>query len=295
MNNTTAVTPFNRFKLTVKEKSPEILTGASIAFGLGSAVFYVRGGVKVGPIIDAFRAELEECKAQDLDQNEMGKIMTQIYAKYIGKIALLFAPAVGMQAASIISMLAAKKIVDGRLAVVTTAYAALSATFDEFSNKVKEKYGEEEYYNLRFGDKKEEIVEVAEDDTVTVTKKPIAVNHTENSAIIAKGEHPFWMHDEDPGSILSMLLAIEKDMDRQLKAEGILFLNDVREHLRLPKSGFGQKYGWYYDPKNPKASNSVSFGLLHDPESWNNFMAGRDPWIWLEFNIDPRPVIQLLV
>jgi len=290
------VVPKNKFLLKVQQKSPEILTGVSIATGIGSMAFAIRGGMKLPPIIEDFKAEIIDCQERYSDNpGDMGREMTRIYARYLGKIAILFAPAVGLQAASIISMLSAKKIVDGRLAVATSAYAALSATFDEFVKKFKEKYGEEAYYDLRDGDKVEEYIDVDNDGNATTIRKPKndLIDIT-NTILIEKGKHPFWMHDEDPGSILSMLQAIEKDCDRDLKADKILFQNDVRKKLRVKCTEYGQKYGWIYDTSDPNLENHVSFDLMRDSESWSNFLKGKDPWIWIRLNCDKHPIWQLL-
>lgn len=287
----------NKFALTIKQKSPEILTGVSIATGIGSLVFGVIAGTKIQAIIDDFKAEIQACQELHKDEpGDIGREMTRIYARYLGKIAALFAPAVGLQAASIISMLSAKKIVDGRLAVATSAYAALSTTFNEFIEKFKEKYGEEAYYDLRYGDRCEEYVSVdQETGDATLTKKPrVDLEEDTNVILIEKGKHPFWMHNEDPSSVLGMLQAIEKDCDRDLRMDGILFGNDVRKRLRLEPTEYHQKYGWFYNPKDPNLENKVSFDLMRDPESWRNFLTGKDPWIWIRLNCDAHPIWQML-
>lgn len=286
----------NKFALTLRQKSPEILTGVSIASGIGAIVCGVRAGMKLQDVLDDFKIEIGYCQEKYADDPQtLGKEMTRVYTRYLGKIALLFAPAIGLEAASIASGLSAKKIVDGRLAVATTAYAALSTTFNEVMNKIKEKYGEEAYYDLRFGDKVEEYIDMKEDGSAVEVRKPLAEREPDPTVrLLAKDEHEMWKNDEDPSSILSMLQAIQSDWNRNLKQDGIVFLNQILKVLKYPPTEFGQRYGWVYNPDDPDSSNYISFGLLNDPESWRNFIKGRDPWLWLNFNCDPRPIIQLL-
>ena len=84
--------------------------------------------------------------------------------------------------------------------------------------------------------------------------------------------------------------------NRILKRDGFLLLNDVYDWLGLPKTQFGNMFGWKYykDPEEAKrngAANEVKFGLDYDSQQVRDFINGYERSVLLRFNVDPLPII----
>ena len=71
----------------------------------------------------------------------------------------------------------------------------------------------------------------------------------------------------------------------RLNAKGFVFLNDVYKDLGLEQIPAGQAVGWYKNNKRG-GDNFVDFGIFENPDRFNDFMAGREGSIWLDFNVD---------
>ena len=83
---------------------------------------------------------------------------------------------------------------------------------------------------------------------------------------------------------LMYLKSTQNLMNDRLRSRGHLFLNEVYDHLGLPRSKEGQIVGWIYDTENPIGDNFVDFGIFDDRSKPD--ISEFENSILLDFNVD---------
>jgi hypothetical protein len=172
----------------------------------------------------------------------------------------------------------------------SAAAATFSAMYSKLSKGIIDKYGKDEYYNLRYGVQNEEIEEVktlknGKEKVVKTNIKTVddISKHSEYSRFFdATSPHYY----KDPGLNLSFIVGIQEWANNELKRRGRLFLNEVYRELGLEESRAGQFVGWRYDPINPSGDNLVDFNIFSYEETNRRFVNGFEPVILLDFNVD---------
>jgi hypothetical protein len=89
-----------------------------------------------------------------------------------------------------------------------------------------------------------------------------------------------WRTSPDLNS--QFLLAVQQTMQNVLAARGHVFLNEVHDALGLERTSAGQIVGWVWD--SPNGDNFIDFGIFEAHAE--DFMAGREACVWLDFNVD---------
>lgn len=301
----------NRAGLHVKKHSPEILLVTGIVTGGVALVAACKATTKLESVLNETKnnvAQVHECAAageirvKDGDEivtvpyteEDSKKDLTIFYAKGVLNIAKLYAPAAALGAISLTCILASHGIIHKRNAALATTVTAIGNEFDEYRNRVVERFGADMDRELKYNIKAKEVEEtvVNEDGTESVVKKTIEVvedghkNQSEFARCFCEG-CTGWT--KDPEANLMFLRAQQKWANDRLKAVGHLFLNEVYDMLGLPRSSAGAVCGWVYDPNNP--DYKVDFGIynIHIPAN-REFVNGWERSIWLDFNVDKEPI-----
>ena len=301
----------NRAWLKTKKHSPELLLIGGIVAG-GAAIFTAcRATTKIDTVLSKTKADVEqihECaEAGEITVQEGNEIKTVkyteddskkdlfiVYSKTAWEFTKLYAPAIGFSALSLACILGSHGIIRKRNAALMTTVTAIGTEFEEYRGRVVERFGSELDRELKYNLKAKEVEEtvVQEDGTETTVKKTIEVV-----------EDPFHGHDEyarcytdgcvgwskDAEKNLMFLRAQEKYANQLLKSRGHVFLNEIYDALGLPRSSAGAQMGWMYDPANP--DRKINFGIynIHIPAN-RDFVNGWERSIWLDFNVDKKPI-----
>lgn len=263
---------FNKFGAGIKAHSPEILLVSGLIEGV------------VGTIL-ACRATY---KAKDLKKYEFPDKKSKVAAQI--DICKGYAPAVGVMAAGIVSVCASHGIMRSRYAGVVSAYGALTTSFMEYRNRVREEVGEKREEELYYGTEKESIsVKVTQKDGKErkVTKKLDVRRKNGLSQYAQKFDPKESLGDTDPIYVDSFLVTTENNANDMLKATGHLYLNDVRKNLYIDTDDVGQLVGWIYDPQECKDGNRDNQIRIIKKEIYIEQEDGTYiPEIWLDFNVD---------
>ena len=171
--------------------------------------------------------------------------------------------------------------------------ATVDRGFREYRERVVEKYGIEADRRLRYNISDVEVEEAitGENGEEQIVKKAVEVADIKDPngySIYARcfdESNPNWLKDDNYNV---MFLKHRQNMfNDKLKANGILFLNEVYEELGFPKTKEGQVIGWIYDPDHPIGDNYVDFGIYntHRP-AVRDFINGYERSVILDFNVD---------
>lgn len=280
-----------KIKLGAIKHSPEILIVSGIAGLIGAGILACRATTKVQKILDKKNEQLEDVALVGIQdgytEEDAMKDRLIIKSKCALKIAGLYAPAVGVATASVISILAGHNILRRRAAALAAAYATVESSFNEYRKRVAERFGEDVDNELKFGVKAKQITETITDEN----GKEKHVKKTVNAANDKLGGSPYAfifdkqtspaVYEDDTDFMLLRLRHEQQYANDVLATRGYLSLNEVLERLGLKTSKMGQIVGWAYDYDNPSGDNFVDFGIK---ELDVDTIDGAEKKIVLDFN-----------
>ena len=298
-------------KINVKKHSPEILIVAGIAGIITSAVMACKATTKLTAITEQSKKDIEAIKeaaehpeklnlpeGQTYTDKDKQKDLTIVYAQTGLKIVKLYAPSVILGTLSIACVVSSNGILRKRNAALAAAYTAVDGSFKKYRKNVVERFGEDLDKELKYNIKAKEIEEKTTDEngkektekkTVRVADKPS--DYSEYARFFECGCDN-WQKDAEHN--LWYLRQQQNYANEKLRINGYLFLNEVYDMLGIPRTKAGQIVGWYYDPKDSKRDNFVSFGIYDaHKESNRDFVNGYEPTILLDFNVD-GPIYDLI-
>lgn len=280
----------NKFGFAVKKNSPVILMTAGIVGAVGGAVLACVATTKVSKIMDARREQLNAVdicldeSTEPYSEEDARKDRMIINVQSGAKLALLYAPAVAVEAASIACILASHGIMKKRNAAISAAYAAVDSGFKKYRQRVTERFGADTENEIAM-DISSEKVETTEKDPETGKEKK--VKKTVSKVGDGLGGNPYamifsadtaesWEKDHDYN--MMYLRAEQQYATDRLQARGYLYLNEVFDRLGIEGTKMGQIVGWVYDPDNSEYDNYVDFGIKETETA-------DGPMITLDFNV----------
>ena len=268
-----------RVSLRFAKKSPTLLFVGGIAGVLGGTVLACRATVKVGPVIDSFKAEIEDIRTADETTkatSDYKKDLGYIYGKNLLHIAKLYAPAVVVTGIGITCLTTSHMQLLKRNNALMAAYAALNAAYENYRARVREEVGSEKELDLYHAAQNHKILGPAGKDIVVKSADP-------NSwSPYARFFNESSDHFEDDPELNRMWIQCQQQyLNNRLRARGHVFLNEAYDALGLERSSAGQVVGWVI---NGDGDGFIDFGLFNAYQA-KNFDA-REPIILLDFNVD---------
>ena len=282
--------------LKLEKYSPEILMVAGITGAVGSTVLACKATLKVDEVLEEHKEVIEkvhttvEDESIEYSEEDAKSDLTKIYVRAAVDIAKLYAPSVILGSLSIASILASNNIMRKRNAALTAAYVAVERGYKKYRKNVIEKYGEEIDKELKYGLKVKEVEETVVDEKGKEKTKKVKVTVADNEL---GSPYATWFDErstawqKDAHYNLCFLKQKQNFANDMLRANGVLFLNQVRELIGLEPTREGQIVGWIYDKNNPIGDNYVDFGIYDiDRPTVKDFIEGYERSVILDFNVD---------
>lgn len=286
--------------LILKKNSPEILMGIGIIGVVVTVVSACKATLKAEDVLEHHSKKMEKIKQAEQYQDDecpyppatCAKEKAVVYLQTGGEFAKLYGPTVAIGTLSIACILGSNRILKTRYVGAVAAYNAISASYRQYRDRVKETYGDDADYELRYGVKREEVKTIVMDENgKTVKKKETVETINEGPSeyarywerYLADGIiNPNW--DENPEFNLLFLKAKQDEADRMLHTRGYLFLNEVYDLLGFKPSQIGQLAGWL---DNGTGDGYVDFGIYNLNNRGNRrFINGDENALLLDFNCD---------
>lgn len=261
----------------LKEHSPEILLVAGVGGFIYSTYLACKATTKVSEIL---KDTEEQLKAVDdvLDSPAYMDTYTEetadndrkiIKTKSIVAIVKAYAPSIIVGTLSAIAVFSSNDIMRKRNLGLAAAYATLDTGFREYRQRVVDRFGEDIDKELRYNMHDVKISETVEDEDgkkkkVKKTVKVVDPNLNSMYAVYFDDTCKGWT--DDPERNRMQLRAIQNTADYQLKAYGVLLLNDVYKMLGYPQTIAGRHVGWvmkddfYAGPSED--DGFVDFGIM---------------------------------
>jgi hypothetical protein len=276
-----------------KQHSPKVLFAVGTIGVVGSVVLACRATLKLEPVLD--KLEKFEADARDNLGEEPGpddladfkKDLNKQRLKTAGEIAKLYAVPAGTLALSIAALTGSHVILSNRNTAAMATIAALDKAYNKYRSYIKTEYGDDVDWRAANGAEKQNVEIHHADGTVTTESKYIVVDRDGMSPYSVPWDETSKFFSRIPGENPMTLTMRQNWANDKLNAKGFLFLNDVREMLGFEPVPEGQYVGWLRKDHPEAKDGYVSFGIYdNDPEGYEQFQAGRNMYIILDFNVD---------
>lgn len=268
-----------RAGLVLSKHAPTILTAAGTAGFIGTTILASKATLKVEETIAEETALLvkvhEAHDAGKLEDKDALHDKVVLYTRMTTKLAKLYAPALILGAASIVSLATGHGIMLKRNASLAAAYAAVDQAFKTYKKKVESKFGKDAVIDA--------LVSTAEEDLTKneLTMEAIAaVDGVSPYGVIFDETNNNWSADED----LSMLhLKCQQQYANDiLQTRGHIFLNEVYKMLGFPHTPAGAVTGWVKGNGDDFVDFNIFEGTFEGEDE-----KGRTVTKWaLDFNVD---------
>lgn len=207
-------------RMVLVKRSPEILTGLGIVGMVTTTVMAVKATPKALMLIK----QEEEFEEEKLAFPEMAKAAWKCYI-----------PSVLLGSVSVVCLIGASSVNFRRNAALATAYTLSESALKEYQEKVVETIGE----------KKEQTVRDA------IAKDKLTQHPVETCEVIITGKSDTLCYDVLSGryfkSDIEKLRKAENRLNRQLRDEMYMSLNDFYYEIGLNNTSLGDSLGWNVD------------------------------------------------
>ena len=268
-----------RAGLVLSKHAPTILTAAGTAGFIGTTILASKATLKVEETVAEETALLvkvhEAHEAGKLEDKDALHDKVILYTRMTTKLAKLYAPALILGSASIVSLATGHGIMLKRNASLAAAYAAVDQAFKTYKKKVESKFGKDAVIDA--------LVSTAEEDLTKneLTMEAIAaVDGVSPYGVIFDETNNNWSADED----LSMLhlKCQQQYANAILQTRGHIFLNEVYKMLGFPHTPAGAVTGWVKGNGDDFVDFNIFEGTFEGEDE-----KGRTVTKWaLDFNVD---------
>lgn len=287
----------NKFAFKAKKHSPEILIAVGAVSIVTGTVQACKATLKMQDVLETTSDNLEKIhgledgtlkvkEGETYTEEDARKDKTTVYIQTAVKAIKLYGPSIVLVGGGLGCMIGSHIIMRRRYGAAVAAYSAVTTAFNEYKDRVKERFGEQTQYELEHGVKAEEVEPPDENgnkkkETAYVTEKMIKHPYS----VIFDESNPNW--ERDSGYNLIFIKNAEDAANRKLRRKGYLFLNDVYDMLGISNTYIGQFAGWVWDPADPSIDSRVDFGLYDDYNPQKvAFLQGDEYSVVLDFNCD---------
>lgn len=268
-----------RAGLVLSKHAPTILTAAGTAGFIGTTVLASKATLKVEETISEEAALLvkvhEAHEAGKLTDKDATHDKVVLYSRMTTKLVKLYAPALILGAASIVSLATGHGIMLKRNASLAAAYAAVDQAFKTYKKKIESKFGKEAVLDALVSTPQEDLTK----DEMTL-EAVTAVDGVSPYGVIFDEDNINWSADED-------LAKLHLDCQQQyandiLQTRGHIFLNEVYKMLGFPHTPAGAVTGWVKGQGDDFVDFNIFDGMFEGEDK-----NGRTVTKWaLDFNVD---------
>lgn len=270
-----------RAKLTCIRKSPEITLGLGIVTGVAAVGYTVWATVKAVETYNDTIEKLEQAERVLEDETEREDAIEKIKIHRTLEWVKLYAPAVALEAASIMFTVKSHRIMKGRNAALVMSVAAATKELNDYRQRVRDAIGEEQENDI-FKDASTFTVTNMHEDGTTDEKTDKTYKHGSRYAALFNENSK--CYDKDPVYRLSFLKSELLILNNKLRLEGHIFLNEVYRALGLPETVAGQYVGWVLGA--PNGDGIIKFIDVASGMSIENIDELEDPVVLIDFNVD---------
>lgn len=267
--------------LHANKNSPKLLFVAGVTGVVGSTVLACRATLKLEETFKVVEQDMADVDARISDYDFMidpqkKKEVATTYLHSVGKVAMLYGPAVVLGTASIFCLTKSHSILQERNLALTAAYTAVDQAFKRYRENVVEDYGPGIDRQMRYETEEYIYTDERGDETCE-----IRINVDAEPSMYARlfdQMSPHWAEESEYN--LAWLHHKQDWFNYLLNMRGYVFLNEVYEDLGILRTEAGDVVGWFLG----NGDSFIDFGLTAGGNA--SFINGREAAILLDFNVD---------
>ena len=274
----------SRQVLVAKKNSPHIFFAAGVVGTITSTVLACRATLKLSDTLTEIQDEVSTVKEmhagiepEKYSQEEWYKDTFYVYTKAGYQLVKLYSPAIVVGVVSIGMLTGSHVQLARRNTALMAAYAALQRAYDDYRDRVRERYGVDQELDLYHAAKVKMIENKEGKDE---EQKIVDPNGISIYARFFDEASRHW--EKNPETNRLFVQCQQNYANNLLHARGHVFLNEVYDMLGLDRSSAGAVVGWVIPSE--KGDNYISFGIF---DAYNShFVNGQERSILLDFNVD---------
>lgn len=273
--------------LKTKKNSPHIFFALGLA-GVGAGtVMACRATLKVQPILDQHKYDLDTVRAMkndpartDSDYAEKGypRDLGYVYGKTGVALVKLYGPSLAISLAGVAALSGSHVQLTRRNAGLTATLAAVSKAYDDYRQRMIEELGVEKELDIY-----RDITEVDATDESGKKVKTKLANPTRYSPYARIFDESSTAFEKHPAINKAFLTNQQGYWNDVLRTRGHVFLNEVYQSLGFDHSQAGAIVGWLFEDRG-EGDGYIDFGIF-EPDT-GAFVNGYEPRIILDFNVD---------
>lgn len=280
----------NSAKFKAEKHSPEILVGVGLVMFASTIACTIKGTMIASESL---------AEAQDIFDGEPSETQKHdTVIKTAGALTRAYLPAVVCGTASVGCFVYSNAIMRKRVVSVAAAYASLDAGFQEYRDRVIEKYGESADQNLKYGVEYKKVKTTETDpETGKKSKKTELVPVIDGCSpfgVYFKPEYEIKKLDKTVKNLnwqsndlfnLTFIKAQLAWFNSKLDRGERVYLNEVLKGLGIPEEDYpdARAIGWL--PSGQGGDGYIRFNA-YNPASSEEFLVTEDNWVLLDFNTD---------
>lgn len=214
--------------------SPEILTGIGIAGMVTSTILAVRATPAALILIQDAEIRKQDKQVQEgMEPDELDCALTPV--EVIKETWKCYIPAAASATISIVCLIGANSVNARRHAALATAYSLSETALKEYQDKVIETIGPKKEQGVRDAIAKDQL------DKNPVSTREVVVTEKGNTRCFDALSGRYFTSDID------QLRKIENELNRRMRDEMDISLNDFYYEIGLAPTELGQYMGWNID------------------------------------------------
>lgn len=260
--------------------SPEILTGLGTVSIVAGVVLACKASTKVDEVIEEAKSGFQKIEKTISDKKFSDKYSEEdalkdrtIYAVNFGKkiIKMYWLPTL-LLAGGLTMIIKSNSILRERNTYLMTSLVGLKETFDQYKNRVIEKYGKEAHEELLLEPTGEYFTETQFDEETGKKKK---IKHAIYKSYLSEYGFVFnekcKSYDKHKHYQESFIKLAEDYCNQKLIADGYLYLDTIYDHFGIYDMmdpiekkkylALGHTFGWVYRPESDNFSNHIKFSV----------------------------------
>lgn len=280
-----------RSALKLKANSPQILFVAGVVGTVGTVVLSSRATLKADSVMKKLREDREDLesfrKEGGVSDQDYQTIVVSQYKKTTKDLVKLYWPTAVVGVASVAALTKSHTILVNRNNALTVTVAGLHKMITNYRERVVAELGEQKDLEFLHGtvDKEIEVTD-SKGKVKTKTIKVLDPDGDTPYSLYYDQKFPSW--EKSPGYNQTFLQSQQSYANHQLQLKGHIFLNEVLDLLKAPRTEAGQTVGWLNKSEDGRDA-LVDFGFNKSPD----FLNGYERDVWLDFNVD-GPIAHLI-
>lgn len=263
----------NKIFKFLKKKAPDILIGAGIGGVITGTVMACKATMHSSEIVEEHKEKLKDINEKkelgmtditsgipcEYTEKDYKKDLTVTYLTTAGKFIKLYLPSAAVMVISIGCLLGSHKILNAKVATLTTACASIDTAYKNYRSNVVEKYGEDVDKQMAYN-----VTPVKAKDGEEKTYKTTEKTHADPySVIFDRSTSKMW---EDADCYNETYIDGAKDWfkNKYNSDRRDIYLNEIKDYLGIERDKFGQLNGIKWD-KNVEAKTPFDSHKIIDP------------------------------